>query len=102
MRRSRLETLVSRWAANPERSTASNARAVAKGLTSAYFPLSGVLVSEEVVATLRDAGAKYGAFGQGLKFSPQTRSSWPAIQEVKKNPAFLRWSNGASARAASC
>jgi L-2,4-diaminobutyrate transaminase len=42
---------------------------VAKGLTSAYFPLSGVLVSEEVTATLRDAGAKYGAFGHGYTYS---------------------------------
>jgi L-2,4-diaminobutyrate transaminase len=42
---------------------------VAKGLTSAYFPLSGVLVSDEVWATLCDAGSKYGAFGHGYTYS---------------------------------
>jgi L-2,4-diaminobutyrate transaminase len=42
---------------------------VAKGLTSAYFPLSGVLVSDRVWQVLREAGSQYGAFGHGYTYS---------------------------------
>ncbi|MFO0335768.1 MAG: aminotransferase class III-fold pyridoxal phosphate-dependent enzyme, partial [Pseudomonadota bacterium] len=42
---------------------------VAKGLTSAYFPLSGVLVSENVWSVLKEGGAKYGPFGHGYTYS---------------------------------
>lgn len=42
---------------------------VAKGLTSAYFPLSGVLVGEQVWQTLCEAGDRYGAFGHGYTYS---------------------------------
>ena len=42
---------------------------IAKGVTSAYFPLSGVLVSEEVWRGIVDGGKKYGAFGHGYTYS---------------------------------
>jgi L-2,4-diaminobutyrate transaminase len=42
---------------------------IAKGVTSAYFPLSGVLVSEEVWRTIVEGGNEYGAFGHGYTYS---------------------------------
>jgi L-2,4-diaminobutyrate transaminase len=42
---------------------------IAKGLTSAYVPLSGVMVSEDVWRVIVDGGAKYGAFGHGYTYS---------------------------------
>ncbi len=42
---------------------------IAKGLTSAYFPLSGALVSEKVWRTIVEGGKKYGAFGHGYTYS---------------------------------
>jgi L-2,4-diaminobutyrate transaminase len=42
---------------------------VAKGLTSAYFPLSACIVGDHVWQTLVDAGDKFGAFGHGYTYS---------------------------------
>lgn len=42
---------------------------IAKGVTSAYFPLSGVLVSEDVWRTIVDGGKEYGVFGHGYTYS---------------------------------
>lgn len=42
---------------------------VAKGLTSAYFPLSGCIVSEAVWRTIVEGGKKYGVFGHGYTYS---------------------------------
>ena len=42
---------------------------IAKGVTSAYFPLSGVLVSEKVWRTIVEGGEEYGAFGHGYTYS---------------------------------
>jgi L-2,4-diaminobutyrate transaminase len=43
---------------------------LAKGVTSAYFPLSGCMVSETVWRTIVDeGGAKYGVFGHGYTYS---------------------------------
>ncbi|MFK7828824.1 MAG: aminotransferase [Congregibacter sp.] len=42
---------------------------VAKGLTSAYFPLSACLVSEHVWQGLVDGGDKFGPFGHGYTYS---------------------------------
>ncbi len=42
---------------------------IAKGVTSAYFPLSGCLVSEKVWRALVAGGDKYGAFGHGYTYS---------------------------------
>jgi L-2,4-diaminobutyrate transaminase len=42
---------------------------IAKGLTSAYFPLSGVVISERVWEVLREASPKMGAFAHGFTYS---------------------------------
>lgn len=42
---------------------------VAKGLTSAYFPLSGCIVADHVWDVLSRAGGQYGAFGHGYTYS---------------------------------
>ena len=42
---------------------------IAKGVTSAYFPLSGVLVSEKVWRTIVEGGQEYGVFGHGYTYS---------------------------------
>ena len=42
---------------------------IAKGVTSAYFPLSGCLVSPKVWATLTEGSATYGVFGHGYTYS---------------------------------
>jgi adenosylmethionine-8-amino-7-oxononanoate aminotransferase len=41
----------------------------AKGLTSAYFPLSGVFIAERVWETLRDASPEIGTFAHGFTYS---------------------------------
>jgi L-2,4-diaminobutyrate transaminase len=41
----------------------------AKGLTSAYFPLSAVMLSERVWAVLRDGSPEIGAFAHGFTYS---------------------------------
>ncbi len=42
---------------------------IAKGVTSAYFPLSGVLVSEKVWRTIVQGGEEFGVFGHGYTYS---------------------------------
>ncbi|CCV11521.1 hypothetical protein MESS4_330070 [Mesorhizobium sp. STM 4661] len=42
---------------------------VAKGLTSAYFPLSASIVGEKVYKVLEDAADKVGAFSHGYTYS---------------------------------
>lgn len=42
---------------------------VAKGLTSAYYPLSGCMVSEKVWRVIVDGGQRYGPFGHGYTYS---------------------------------
>jgi L-2,4-diaminobutyrate transaminase len=42
---------------------------VAKGVTSAYFPLSGCLISEPVWRTIVEGGSKFGVFGHGYTYS---------------------------------
>ncbi len=42
---------------------------VAKGVTSAYFPLSGVMVSEKVWRTLVDGEKTFGPFGHGYTYT---------------------------------
>src|SRR5690606_33643288 len=43
--------------------------AFAKGVTSGYFPLSGVVVSEPIWEVLRDASPEMGAFAHGFTYS---------------------------------
>ncbi|MCP3461025.1 aspartate aminotransferase family protein [Bradyrhizobium sp. CCGUVB23] len=42
---------------------------IAKGLTSAYFPLSGAIVSEKVYRVMEDAADRVGAFSHGYTYS---------------------------------
>jgi L-2,4-diaminobutyrate transaminase len=42
---------------------------VAKGLTSAYFPLSGAIVSEKVYRVMEDGADRVGAFSHGYTYS---------------------------------
>lgn len=42
---------------------------VAKGLTSAYFPMSASIISDEVWQGMREAEKKFGAFGHGYTYS---------------------------------
>ena len=42
---------------------------IAKGLTSAYFPLSGSIVSEKVYQVMEDAADRVGAFSHGYTYS---------------------------------
>ncbi len=42
---------------------------IAKGVTSAYFPLSGVMVSEKVWRTIVDGEQKFGPFGHGYTYT---------------------------------
>ncbi|WP_377845613.1 aspartate aminotransferase family protein [Bosea sp. UC22_33] len=42
---------------------------IAKGLTSAYFPLSGSIVSEKIYQVMEEGAAKVGAFSHGYTYS---------------------------------
>ena len=42
---------------------------VAKGLTSAYFPLSGAIVGEKVYRVMEDGAERVGAFSHGYTYS---------------------------------
>lgn len=43
--------------------------AVAKGLTSAYFPMSASMISEDIWQVLRDESSTYGVFAHGYTYS---------------------------------
>ena len=55
---------------------------IAKGVTSAYFPLSGVLVSDAVWRTLVEGGSTYGAFGHGYTYSAHPTGAAAAIANL--------------------
>lgn len=55
---------------------------IAKGVTSAYFPLSGVMVSEKVWRTIVEGGKKYGAFGHGYTYSSHPIGAAVAIANL--------------------
>ncbi|MBR0857749.1 aminotransferase [Bradyrhizobium liaoningense] len=42
---------------------------IAKGLTSAYFPLSGAIVGEKIYQVMEDAADRVGAFSHGYTYS---------------------------------
>ncbi|MFS0732038.1 aminotransferase [Microbacterium sp. 1P10UB] len=74
---------------------------VAKGITSAYVPLSAVLVSEKVWQVLLEGSAKYGSFGHGYTYSAHPLAAAAAmanldiierdglIAQVAENGAYL-------------
>jgi L-2,4-diaminobutyrate transaminase len=55
---------------------------IAKGVTSAYFPLSGCLVSEKVWDVLVEGGAAFGAFGHGYTYSAHPTGAAAAIANL--------------------
>ena len=56
---------------------------IAKGLTSAYIPLSGSIVSEKVWNVLRDGSEKYGAFGHGYTYSAHPLAAACALKTLE-------------------
>lgn len=55
---------------------------VAKGLTSAYFPLSGCIVSEPVWRTIVEGGQRYGVFGHGYTYSSHPTGAAVALANL--------------------
>lgn len=55
---------------------------IAKGVTSAYFPLSGCLVSDQVWRTLVAGGEKYGVFGHGYTYSAHPTGAAAAMANL--------------------
>lgn len=55
---------------------------VAKGITSAYVPLSAVLVSEKVWKVLLEGSAKYGSFGHGYTYSAHPLAAAAAMTNL--------------------
>lgn len=55
---------------------------VAKGITSAYVPLSGVLVSERVWQVLLEGSEKYGSFGHGYTYSAHPLAAAAAMANL--------------------
>ncbi|MCX6430452.1 MAG: aminotransferase [Actinobacteria bacterium] len=55
---------------------------VAKGITSAYVPLSACLVSEKVWRVLVDAGDKLGVFGHGYTYSAHPLATKSAMTNL--------------------
>jgi L-2,4-diaminobutyrate transaminase len=56
---------------------------VAKGLTSAYIPLSASIVSERIWKVLRDGSEKYGAFGHGYTYSAHPIAARCALETLQ-------------------
>lgn len=57
------------WFASPEFGMQPDVIALAKGLTSGYFPLSAAMISDDVYQVLLEASAKHGAFYHGYTYS---------------------------------
>lgn len=55
---------------------------VAKGITSAYVPLSGVLVNEKVWRTIVEGEQKFGAFGHGFTYTAHPLASAAAMANL--------------------
>ena len=55
---------------------------VAKGLTSAYYPLSGCIVSERVWETIVKGGEHYGAFGHGYTYTAHPIAAATALANL--------------------
>lgn len=55
---------------------------VAKGITSAYVPLSACLVSEKVWRVIVEGGEKYGTFGHGYTYSAHPLAARAAMTNL--------------------
>jgi L-2,4-diaminobutyrate transaminase len=64
---------------------------VAKGITSAYIPLSGCIVSEKVWRVIVEGQAKFGAFGHGYTYSchPMAAAAALANLELIENDGLI-------------
>lgn len=56
---------------------------LAKGITSAYVPLSASLVSEKIWRVLVDGSEKYGAFGHGYTYSSHPLAARAALANLE-------------------
>jgi len=56
---------------------------VAKGLTSAYAPLSGSMVNEKVWSALAEGSAKYGNFSHGFTYSAHPLGAAAALANLE-------------------
>ncbi len=56
---------------------------IAKGLTSAYAPLSGSIVSDDLYKTLEEGTDKFGPFGHGWTYSAHPISAAAGIANLK-------------------
>ncbi len=56
---------------------------VAKGITSAYVPLSASIISEKVWSVIRDGSEKYGAFGHGYTYSAHPLAARAALTNLE-------------------
>jgi len=72
---------------------------VAKGLTSAYLPLSAAIVSEEIYQAMEDAAPRVGAFSHGYTYSghPVSAAAANAVLDIveKENLAAAAAETGA-------
>lgn len=70
----------------PFGSTAVGARpdlmTIAKGVTSAYIPLSACLITPHVWEVLKSGEAKYGVFGHGYTYSAHTLAAATALANL--------------------
>lgn len=55
---------------------------IAKGLTSAYVPLSACIVSEKIWQVLVEGGDKYGVFGHGYTYSAHPLAAAVALTNL--------------------
>ncbi|CAG7606137.1 aminotransferase [Leucobacter soli] len=55
---------------------------VAKGITSAYVPLSAVLVSDRIWQVMLEGSAKYGSFGHGYTYSAHPLAAAAAMKNL--------------------
>lgn len=56
---------------------------LAKGLTSAYIPLSASVISEKIWSAIRDGSEKYGAFGHGYTYSAHPIAGAAALKTLE-------------------
>lgn len=56
---------------------------IAKGLTSAYCPLSGSILSDDIWSVLRDSTDKYGPFNHGSTYSAHPISCAAAVANLE-------------------
>ena len=56
---------------------------VAKALSSAYLPISAVMISEEVYQAVADNSAKIGTFGHGFTYTGHPVSAAVALETLK-------------------